>query len=151
MNSSYPKEIIIMKWDRENLPDCIVFFLAKAYQKAHGRFKEALKPYGLTNMQHLVLEALWYQEGFTAAELGKHLVLDKATMSGVIERLAEGGWLERRPDPRDGRVQRLYTSAKANGMKDALVGLRQATNNELLSGFTPEERMLFKRFLMDFS
>lgn len=139
-----------MKWDRENLPDCIVFFLAKAYQKAHGRFKERLKPYGLTNMQHLVLEALWRQEGFTAAELGKNLVLDKATMSGVIERLAERGWLERRPDPGDGRVQRLYPSVKANAIKEELIGLRRAANDELLSGFTTEERLLFKRFLMEF-
>jgi len=139
-----------MKWDRENLPDCIVFFLAKAYQKAHGRFKERLKPYGLTNMQHLVLEALWYQEGFTAAELGKNLILDKATMSGVIDRLAEGGWLERRPDPEDGRVQRLYPSTRANDMKEELIGVRQAVNDELLAGFTAEERLLFKRFLMDF-
>ena len=139
-----------MKWDRDNLPDCIVFFLAKAYQKAHGRFKERLKPHGLTNMQHLVLEALWYQEGFTAAELGKNLILDKATMSGVIDRLNEAGWLERRPDPEDGRVQRLYPSPKANEMKEALIGVRQAVNDELLSGFSAEERVLFKRFLMDF-
>lgn len=139
-----------MKWDRETLPDCIVFFLAKAYQKAHCRFKEVLKPYGLTNMQHLVLEALWYQEGLTAAELGKHLVLDKATLSGVIERLAEGGWLVRQSDPNDGRAQRLYTAPKADNLKNELIGLRQATNNDLLSGFTPEERILLKRFLMDF-
>ncbi len=140
-----------MKWDRENLPDCIVFFLAKAYQKAHGRFRERLKPYGLTNMQHLVLEALWYQEGFTAAELGKNLVLDKATMSGVIERLTEGGWLERRSDPQDGRIQRLYPSERANEMKAVLIGVRRMVNDELLASFTTEERLLFKRFLMDFA
>ncbi len=140
-----------MKWDRESLPDCIVFFLAKAYQKAHGRFRERLKPYGLTNMQHLVLEALWYQEGFTAAELGKNLVLDKATMSGVIERLTGGGWLERRSDPEDGRVQRLYPSDRANEMKLELIGVRRMVNDELLVSFTTEERLLFKRFLMDFA
>lgn len=140
-----------MKWDRESLPDCIVFFLAKAYQKAHGRFRERLKPYGLTNLQHLVLEALWYQEGFTAAELGKNLVLDKATLSGVIDRLTEAGWLERRSDPEDGRIQRLYPSERANAMKTELIGLRRTVNDELLADFTAEERLLFKRFLMDFS
>ena len=101
-----------MKWDRENLPDCIVFFLAKAYQKAHGHFSELLKPFGLTNMQHLVLEALWHQEGFTAAELGKNLILDKATLSGVLERMVEAGWVEKRPDPDDRRVQRLFPSSR---------------------------------------
>ena len=71
-----------------NLPDCTIFLLAKAYQKAHGDFKKKLKPFKLTNIQHLVLEALWFQEGFTAAALGKFLVLDKATLSGVLDRLA---------------------------------------------------------------
>ena len=57
----------------EDLPECMVFLLGKAYQKAHSNFKKQLKKYGLTNMQHLVLEGLWYDEGMTAAELCKKL------------------------------------------------------------------------------
>ena len=139
-----------MNWDREKLPDCIVFFLAKAYQKAHGRFKQRLKPYGLTNMQHLVLEALWHQDGFTASELGQNLVLDKATLSGVLDRMVEGGWIEKRPDPADLRSYRLHTTAQADGLKEQLIEARRQTNEELLAGFSQEERLLFKRFLMDF-
>jgi len=132
-----------------NIPDCTIFLLAKAYQKAHGRFKKDLKPFKLTNIQHLVLEALWFQEGFTAAELGKFLVLDKATLSGVLDRLAEAGWIRKEPDPNDGRVVRLYTADKAEEMKDELIVLRKAANEKLLSGFNPEEQVLLKRFLRD--
>lgn len=139
-----------MIWDRETLPDCMVFFLAKAYQKAHGLFQLRLKPYGLTNMQHLVLEALWYQDGFTASDLGKNLILDKATLSGVLDRLSEAGWIEKRQDVEDRRVFRLYPSEKANQLKDELIEVRRAANDELMAGYSPEERLLFKRFLMDF-
>ncbi len=132
-----------------NSPDCTIFLLAKAYQKAHGDFKKELKPFKLTNIQHLVLEALWFQEGFTAAELGKFLVLDKATLSGVLDRLADAGWIRKEPDPEDGRVVRLYTAEKANEMKDELIVLRKAANEKLLSGFNPEEQVLLKRFLKD--
>ena len=132
-----------------NVPDCTIFLLAKAYQKAHGDFKKILKPFKLTNIQHLVLEALWYQEGFTAAELGKFLVLDKATLSGVLDRLAEAGWIRKEADPDDGRVVRLYTAEKANEMKDELITLRRAANEKLLSVFKPEEQVLLKRFLKD--
>ena len=132
-----------------NSPDCTIFLLAKAYQKAHGDFKKELKPSKLTNIQHLVLEALWFQEGFTAAELGKFLVLDKATLSGVLDRLADAGWIRKEPDPEDGRVVRLYTAEKANEMKDELIVLRKAANEKLLSGFNPEEQVLLKRFLKD--
>ena len=133
----------------EDLPDCTVFLLGKAYQKAHGEFQKRLKPYGLTNMQHLVLEGLWYQEGMTAAELGKVLILDKATLSGVLDRMAEAGWIVKEQAPEDRRVYRLYPSAKANEMKEMLITERRKANAELLSGFTLEEQVLFKRLLRD--
>jgi DNA-binding MarR family transcriptional regulator len=132
-----------------NVPDCTIFLLAKAYQKAHADFKKDLKPFKLTNIQHLVLEALWYQEGFTAAELGKFLVLDKATLSGVLDRLVDAGWIRKESDPKDGRVVRLYTAEKADKMKNELIILRKAANENLLSIFKPEEQVLLKRFLRD--
>ncbi len=38
--------------------DCIVFLLAKAYQKAHANFKKRLIAYGRTPIQHRNLDAL---------------------------------------------------------------------------------------------
>ena len=96
----------------EDSPDCMVFLLGKAYQKAHGDFKKRLKPYGLTNIQHLVLEGLWHHEGVTASELGKSLILDKATLSGVLDRMVEAGWLIKKQDAEDLRVSRLFPSEK---------------------------------------
>lgn len=131
------------------LPDCTIFLLAKAYQKAHGRFKEVLKPYGLTNLQHLVLEGLWYDAGQTAAELGKLLIMDKATLSGVLDRMAEAGWIEKRPDPGDRRVVRLFTTDRADDQKAELIELRKQANTELLARFSMEEQVLLKRMLRD--
>lgn len=131
------------------LPDCTIFLLAKAYQKAHGRFKEMLKPFGLTNLQHLVLEGLWYEAGQTAAELGKMLVMDKATLSGVLDRMSEAGWIEKRPDPDDRRVVRLFPTRYADDQKAELIALRQEANEALLARFSLEEQVLLKRFLWD--
>ncbi len=138
-----------MKPNIKPLPDCTIFLLAKAYQKAHGEFKEILKPYGLTNLQHLVLEGLWYEEGQTAAELGKMLVLDKATLSGVLERMHDGGWIEKQRDPEDRRVVRLFTSQKAEELKTELIALRRDANAALLADFSMEEQVLLKRMLKD--
>ncbi len=133
----------------EDLPECTVFLLGKAYQKAHGDFKKQLKPFGLTNMQHLVLEGLWYKQGITATELGKTLILDKATLSGVLDRMVEGEWIEKKEDPEDARISCLYPSEKSNRMKKELIDARKHANEELLSDFTTEERVLLKRFLKD--
>jgi DNA-binding MarR family transcriptional regulator len=133
----------------EDLPECMVFLLGKAYQKAHADFQKRLRPYGLTNMQHLVLEGLWYQAGMTAAQLGKLLILDKATLSGVLERMADTGWIIRIQDPADGRIQRIYPSEKAETQKSRLIAERKKANEQILKRFNLEERVLLKRFLWD--
>ncbi len=133
----------------KDLPDCTIFLLGKAYQKAHGDFKKRLKPYKLTNMQHLVLEGLWYKPGMTAAELGNSLILDKATLSGVLDRMVQGGWIEKEQDLEDRRISRIFPSEKARRMKAELIKEREKANTHLLKDFSMEERLLFKRLLRD--
>ncbi len=133
----------------DDVPDCMVFLLGKAYQKAHADFKKRLIPYDLTNIQHLVLEGLWYRPGVTAAALGKMLILDKATLSGVLERMVRADWIIKRPDPDDARIQLLDTTKKAMDLKELLIEERQKTNHELLKGFSMEEKLLFKRMIRD--
>lgn len=133
----------------QNIPDCTIFLLAKAYQKAHGQFKAKLRPYNLTNLQHLVLEGLWIEEGVTAADLGKLLVMDKATLSGVLDRMLDSEWIRKESDPDDGRVFRLYTTEKAAALKEELIALRISANQDMLNNFSYEEQVLFKRLLRE--
>ena len=137
-----------MPSEKKPLPDCFTFMLAKAYQRAHGHFRRALEPFGLTNIQHAVLEGLWYEDGQTATELGQLLVLDKATLSGVLVRMEESGWVERRPDCTDGRVTRVFVSPRANAVREELIATREDADEEILSRYSLEERLLFRRFLM---
>ena len=129
--------------------DCIIFLLAKAYQKAHGSFKKRLHSYGLTPIQHLILEALWREDGLSASDIGKKLVLDGATLSGVLDRMASGGWVLKKSDVEDKRVLRIYLSAKSKSLQSRLSEARDETNEELLRPFTLEEKVLLKRFLKD--
>ena len=132
-----------------NIPDCTIFLLAKAYQKAHGRFKAMLRPYDLTNLQHLVLEGIWYRQGVTAADLGKLLVLDKATLSGILDRMIDAGWILKKRDPDDKRLFRVFTTDKADKAKQELIDLRVKANEELMEGFSEKEQAIFKRLLRE--
>jgi DNA-binding MarR family transcriptional regulator len=98
--------------------DCIIFLLAKAYQKAHGKIK-------------------------------RRLVLDGATLSGVLDRLTSGGWIIKESDADDKRVLRNYLTSKSKDLKPKLSETRNQTNEELLRAFTIEEKVLLKRFLRD--
>jgi len=133
----------------KSFDDCILFLLAKAYQKAHGDFKRRLHSYGLTPIQHLVLEALWDEDGLTAGDIGKRLIFDGATLSGVLDRLSAGGWILKQPDREDKRMLRISLTAKSKELKPKLSAVRNQTNQELLAGFSLEEKVLLKRLLKD--
>jgi DNA-binding MarR family transcriptional regulator len=129
--------------------DCIIFLLAKAYQKAHGNFKQHLLPYGITPVQHLILEALWVEEGLTASEIGKRLVLDNATLSGILERMSEKGWVLKAIDDMDKRFIRIYLTDKAKKLKPSILAEREKSNKEILGSLNLEEKVLLKRLLKD--
>lgn len=129
--------------------DCILFLLAKAYQKAHGDFKKRLQSYGLTPIQHLVLEALWDEDGLSAGEIGKRLVFDGATLSGVLDRLSTGGWVIKQSDSEDKRMLRISLTHKSRDLKPKLAAIRNKTNEDLLARFSLEEKVLLKRLLRD--
>jgi DNA-binding MarR family transcriptional regulator len=129
--------------------DCIIFLLAKAYQKAHGNFKQHLLPYEITPVQHLILEALWEEEGLTATEIAKRLVLDNATLSGILERMSENGWILKETDEADKRFIRIYLTDKAKELKPFILAEREKSNEEILDNLNIEEKVLLKRLLKD--
>jgi DNA-binding MarR family transcriptional regulator len=133
----------------KSFDDCILFLLAKAYQKAHGDFKKRLHSYGLTPIQHLVLEALWDEDGLSVGDIGKRLVFDGATLSGVLDRLAAGGWVLKQSDTEDKRMLRVSLTPKSKDLKPKLSAVRNETNKELMARFSQEEKVLLKRLLRD--
>jgi len=129
--------------------DCILFLLAKAYQKAHGDFKKRLHSSGLTPIQHLVLEALWDEDGLSVGDIGKRLVFDGATLSGVLDRLSASGWVLKQSDTEDKRMLRIFLTQKSKDLKPKLSAVRNKTNEDLLARFSLEEKLLLKRLLRD--
>jgi DNA-binding MarR family transcriptional regulator len=129
--------------------DCLVYLLAKAYQKAHAAFKKKLSPFGITPVQHLILEVLWEEGVLSPAEISERTVMDSATLSGVLDRMAEAGLIKRDENPEDRRSIRVQLTPKAKGMREELTRLRKAVNEELTGVLSLEERLLLKRMLKD--
>ena len=128
--------------------DVILFTLSKSYQKVYGIFKGRLQSYGLTPMQALVLHALYEEEGLSAGELGKRLALDSATLSGVLDRMAESGWIIKNVKE-DRRALNIRLSDKSRQYRDKFLKETEEVNHEVLSIFNTEEKLLFIRMLKD--
>jgi DNA-binding MarR family transcriptional regulator len=129
--------------------DCVLFLLSKAYQKASANIKKRLQEYELTPVQNLVIQALYEEEGLSAGELGKKLLFDNATLSGVLDRLADGGWIDKNPADEDKRFLRLRLTPKAKQIIGALFEATEKANEEVMKSLRVEERFLLTRMLKD--
>jgi len=129
--------------------DVILFILSKANQKVYATFKSKTQPYGMTPMQALVLHALYEEEGLSAGELGKRLVLDSATLSGVLDRMAEGGWIVKNTAKDDRRVLSIQLTDKSHQHRETFLKDTEDLHREVLSSFNVEERLLLIRMLKD--
>lgn len=129
--------------------DVILFILSKANQRVYATFKSKLQSYGLTPMQGLVLHALYEEEGLSAGELGKRLGLDSATLSGVLDRMAESGWITKNAVTADRRVLNIQLTDKSQNYREKFVKDTEELNQEILSRYSMEERLLLMRMLKD--
>jgi MarR family transcriptional regulator, organic hydroperoxide resistance regulator len=117
----------------DRIEDCIAFIVGKAAQQVARRARDKLEPHGVTPTQYAVLKVLADADGQTGAELGGRLGIDSATTTGVADRLAANGLLERRPDPQDRRLQRLFLTPEARSRQPALDREMDQLNREVES------------------
>lgn len=63
---------------------------------------------GMTLPQFELLATLRFGEGVTQKELAERLLVTKGNVCGLLDRLENLGWVERRTDAKDNRINRLY-------------------------------------------
>lgn len=119
-----------MSADLDRVEDCISFLIGKAAQQVTRRARERLAAHNVTPTQYAVLKVLWHEDGRSGAELSDRLVIDSATVTGVIDRLEAAGLLERRSDSADRRVQRLYLTARGHSLRQPLDTAMDRLNEE---------------------
>jgi MarR family transcriptional regulator for hemolysin len=100
--------------------------------------------FGTTRAQWAVLARLEYNEGLKQSELAEMLDLQPITLTRLVDRLCTSGLIERRADPGDRRVKRLYLMPQARPLMDRLAELGHDLMGSVLEGFDAKaiERMI---------
>jgi DNA-binding MarR family transcriptional regulator len=106
-----------------------------------------LRASGVTLSQWFVLKQLWQQEGKSQVELQALLDLERATVNGLIQRMARSGLIHSKPDPSDRRVQRIFLTERGRALKQVTSSLEEEVNARALEGFSSDERTFFIRLL----
>jgi DNA-binding MarR family transcriptional regulator len=86
----------------------VVVTLLNFHSRLERCMSGELSVHGMTLAQYDVLMTLCHGDGITQQELAERLLVTKANVVGLIDRVSAAGWVERRSDPEDRRINRLY-------------------------------------------
>jgi DNA-binding MarR family transcriptional regulator len=79
--------------------------LVQCYQAFEAYSASHIRALGLTPPQFDIVATLGNTPGMTATELGDKTLITKGTLTGVVDRLADRGWVERVAHGSDRRCQ----------------------------------------------
>jgi DNA-binding MarR family transcriptional regulator len=79
--------------------------LVQCYQAFEAYSAANIRALGLTPPQFDIIATLGNTAGMTATELGEKTLITKGTLTGVVDRLADRGWVERVAHGSDRRCQ----------------------------------------------
>jgi MarR family transcriptional regulator for hemolysin len=102
------------------------------------------RQFGMTRAQWGVLVRLDRSEGLKQSELAEILDLQPISLTRLLDRLAQNGLIERRPDPNDRRANRLFLTPAARPLLEKLSELSNDLMATVLEGVPVKsvERML---------
>ena len=90
--------------------------MVRCYQLHNRVAEEHFRQMGLTGAQFDILATLGNTEGMTCRELGEQTLITKGTLTGVIDRLIEKGWVIREVCETDRRVVYIRLTAEGEEM-----------------------------------
>lgn len=86
-----------------------IAMIEKLQRKCYGIiFAEA----GLHPAQGVCLKTVSLKQGLSQRELADELKIERATATVMLQKLEKAGFIERRPDPSDQRVTRIFITEK---------------------------------------
>jgi len=90
--------------------------------------------FGITRAQWAVLVRVERAEGVNQSELADTLDLQPITLTRLLDKLCDSGLIERRADPDDRRVKRLFLTPAARPLLEQLSVLGEETMAAALAG-----------------
>ena len=108
--------------ERPKLGEFLCFAVYSA-NLAFGRaYRPILEKLGLTYTQYVALVALWEQDDQTVGELGEKMFLESNTLTPILKKLEQSGFIERRRDPADERQVRIRLTPKGSELRSHEIG-----------------------------
>lgn len=108
------------------LQQMLCFALYGAAHAFSRAYKPLLEPLGLTYPQYLVMISLWEKDGQPVKALGEALGLDSGTLSPLLKRLEQAGFVTRTRGKADERQVHITLTEKGRQLQGDASGVMPA-------------------------
>ena len=116
-----------------------LFTLGELHRLVRAYADKQASRYGMTRAQWAVLAKVERNEGLKQSELAEQMDMQPITLTRLIDKLCDHGWIERRDDDTDRRVNRLYLRKAARPLLAKLAELRSELTATALHGINPAD------------
>lgn len=126
--------------DKRILDRNIGFLVSDIARLIGVEYNRIMKPMGLTTPQFRMIMQLQREDGVTQSRLANILAVGKVSISGLIDRLEQSGWIERRPDSNDRRSNLIFLTDKAHEIEARMLKTGKSLTKQTLKNLTPTQR-----------
>ncbi len=126
------------------------FLITKIHQITDRIFKQMLKEYGIKALnpgQGRILFALWQNDEIPIHELSKKTQLTKSSLTTMLDRLENGGFLKRERDKNDKRIINIKLSEMSKNLQNKYVEVSKKMTEVFYGPLTEEEIDQFEDYL----
>jgi DNA-binding MarR family transcriptional regulator len=125
------------------------FLMAQIRQVSERIFVRRLKEYGIeiNPAQGRIMFALWQKDGIAINELVQKTKLEKSTLTSMLDRLAEMGYIKRQRSRQDRRKILIYRTKKDKAMENKYAEVSQEMTVLYYEGFSAGEISRFEQDL----
>ncbi|MGE0624276.1 MAG: MarR family winged helix-turn-helix transcriptional regulator [Pseudomonadales bacterium] len=116
------------------------FLISDVSRLMRERFNETAGSVGLTQAQARALLHLARNEGISQVALARLLEIQPITLLRQLDRLADAGLIERRPNPNDRRAQQLFLSIDGRRLLKEITRLGSLLAEDAFAGLDADGR-----------
>ena len=119
----------------------------RVVQLIQQRIDNEIGDSGLTRLSWMAATHVEDSPGLTIGDLAGRLEVGRATAGQLVDRMVQGGWVERWPSPDDRRSQIVTATPKARAMLEELAPRQSALEDEILQDLSADERRILLALL----
>ena len=125
------------------------FLIAKIHQLSGRIFARMLKEceIEINPAQGRIMFVLWRSDGIPITELARRTSLEKSTLTSMLDRLEDAGYVARVPSPDDRRKILIKRTAKDKAWQKVYIRVSQQMTALFYAGFSQAEVDEFERYL----